>query len=220
MDLMEKVISLCKRRGFVFQSSEIYGGLSAVYDCGPYGVELSKNVQNHWWKHMVQLREDIVGLDAAIFMLPQVWEASGHVAGFADPLVEYKETNERFRVDHLLESVNVSADEKMSEEELQNLFDENFEKLKLPSKKREDYSKVKRFNLLVQSNLGNVTSDLSNPVYLRGETAQGIYVNYKNVLNTTRQKIPFGIAQVGKAFRNEVTARQFIFRTREFEQME
>lgn len=220
MTSMDQIVSLCKRRGFVFQSSEIYGGLSAVYDWGPYGVELARNVGNHWWREMVQKHDNIVGLDAAIFMLPQVWEASGHVGGFADPLVEYKLTNERFRVDQLLSAVGVEADEKMGEEELQSLFDENFEKLALPSKKREEFSPVRRFNLLVQSNLGNVTNDLSNPVYLRGETAQGIYVNYKNVLDTTRVKIPFGIAQMGKAFRNEITARQFIFRTREFEQME
>ena len=218
---MQKIISLCKRRGFVFSSSEIYGGFSAIYDYGPYGAELANNIKKEWWKAMVQMREDIVGLDSAIFMHPKIWEASGHVSGFSDPLSECKKCHNRLRADHLLESADVFADEKMSEEEINKIFSANMEKIKCPICGKSDFTEIKKFNLLVKSNLGNFTGDWSkNPVYLRGETCQGIYVNYKNVLDTARVKIPFGIAQIGKAFRNEITARQFIFRTREFEQME
>lgn len=220
-DLMEKIVSLCKRRGFVFPSSEIYGGFAAVYDFGSYGVELAKNIREAWWKNMVQLREDIVGLDSAIFMHPKIWEASGHVGGFSDPLAECKSCHTRVRVDHLLEEVGVMADEKMKEEEINTLFAQNKEKIVCPKCGKKDFSEAKNFNLLVQSNLGNFTGDWTKePTYLRGETCQGIYVNYKNVLDSSRVKVPFGIAQIGKAFRNEITARQFIFRTREFEQME
>ncbi len=218
---MEKIVSLCKRRGFVFPSSEIYGGFAAVYDYGNYGAELSKNIKNEWWKAMVQLREDIVGLDSSIFMSPRIWEASGHVAGFSDPLAECKNCHARLRVDHLLEDAGVFADEKMTEDEINKLFSENLDKIKCPVCGKKDFTPAKKFNLLVKSNLGNFTEDWGKePVYLRGETCQGIYVNYKNVLNSARVKVPFGIAQIGKAFRNEITARQFIFRTREFEQME
>lgn len=218
---MEKIVSLCKRRGFIFPSSEIYGGFAAIYDFGPYGVELENNIKKFWWKNMVQQRDDIVGLDSSIFMHPKIWEASGHVGGFADPLVECKKCNTRLRVDHLLEDIGVLADEKMSEKEINEIFDKNKKKIKCPNCGNSDFSDVKKFNLLVKANLGNFTEDWTkDPVYLRGETCQGIYVNYKNVIDTTRVKIPFGIAQIGKAFRNEITARQFIFRTREFEQME
>jgi len=220
-ELMEKIVSFCKRRGFVFPSSEIYGGFSAIYDFGPYGVELASNIKKEWWKAMVQMREDIVGLDSAIFMHPKIWEASGHVSGFSDPLAECKKCHSRLRVDHLLEEIGVSADEKMGLEELNKIFEENKEKIKCPSCGKSEFTEIKKFNLLVKSNLGNFTEDWNKePVYLRGETCQGIYVNFKNVLDSTRMKIPFGIAQIGKAFRNEITARQFIFRTREFEQME
>jgi len=220
-DLMEKIVSLCKRRGFVYPSSEIYGGFQAVYDYGPYGTELENAIKRQWWKEMVQKREDIVGLDSAIFMHPKVWEASGHVAGFSDPLTECKSCHARLRVDHLLEEVGVQADEKMAEDEINKLFDKNVAKITCPICGKKSFTKGKKFNLLVKSNLGNITEDPKEPpVYLRGETCQGIYVNYKNVLDSSRVKIPFGIAQIGKAFRNEITARQFIFRTREFEQME
>lgn len=219
--LMEKIISLCKRRGFVYPSSEIYGGLSAVYDYGPYGVELKNAIRDKWWKTMVHDREDIVGLDAAIFMLPKVWEASGHVSGFSDPLVECKKCHTRSRIDHLLEEVGVFADEKMSEQEINKIFSDNKDKVKCPACGAKNFTEAKNFNLLVKSNLGNFTGEWDDDAtYLRGETCQGIYVNFKNVLDSSRVKIPFGIAQVGKAFRNEITARQFIFRTREFEQME
>jgi len=220
-ELFEKIISLAKRRGFVYPSSEIYGGYSAIYDYGPYGVELEKAVKEAWWKNMVQMREDIVGLDSQIFMHPKIWEASGHVSGFADPLAECKQCHTRHRVDHMLEEINVQADEKMSSEEINKIFDANRDKLKCPSCGKQDFTEVKSFNLLVKSNLGNFSGDIDeDPAYLRGETCQGIYVNYKNILDSTRVKVPFGIAQIGKAFRNEITARQFIFRTREFEQME
>jgi len=218
---MEKIVSLCKRRGFVYPSSEIYGGFAAIYDMGPYGVELSTNIKNEWWKYMVQIRPDIVGLDSAIFMHPRTWEASGHVSGFSDPLTECKKCHTRLRVDHLLEDIGVAADEKMSEKEIDKIFSENVKNIKCPNCGSKDFSGAKKFNLLVKSNLGNFTENWDKePAYLRGETCQGIYVDYKNVLDSTRVKIPFGIAQIGKAFRNEITARQFIFRTREFEQME
>ncbi|MDD5750890.1 MAG: glycine--tRNA ligase [Candidatus Pacebacteria bacterium] len=220
-DKMQKIVSLCKRRGFVFPSSEIYGGFAAVYDLGPLGAELANNIKQQWWKSMVYLRDDIVGLDSAIFMHPKTWEASGHVSGFADPLVECKNCHSRLRADHLLEDIDVQADEKMSEEEIAEIFDKNKQKIKCPQCGKSDFTKLKKFNLLVKSNLGNFTEDWQKaPVYLRGETCQGIYLNYLNVLNSMRVKIPFGIAQIGKAFRNEITARQFVYRTREFEQME
>ena len=220
-DSIQKIVSLCKRRGFVFSSSEIYGGFAAIYDYGPYGAEVANAIKRAWWKAMVQLREDIVGLDSSIFMHPRIWEASGHVSGFSDPLAECKNCNARLRVDHLLETIEVFADEKMDEEEINKIFAENKEKIKCPHCGKSDFSDVKKFNLLVKANLGNFAEDWTKePAYLRGETCQGIYVNYKNVLDSTRVKIPFGIAQIGKAFRNEITARQFIFRTREFEQME
>jgi len=220
-NLMEKIVSLCKRRGFVFPSSEIYGGFASIYDFGPYGVELENAVKGEWWKSMVQIRKDIVGLDSGIFMSPKIWEASGHVAGFSDPLIECRKCHSRLRADHLLEDIGVTADEKMSEEDINKLLAENKNKIVCAKCGAKEFTEAKKFNLLVKANLGNFTEDWSkDPVYLRGETCQGIYVNYKNVLDTTRVKIPFGIAQVGKAFRNEITARQFIFRTREFEQME
>lgn len=219
--LMQNIVSLCKRRGFVFPSSEIYGGFAAVYDYGSYGAELINNIKNAWWKAMVQKNENIVGLDASIFMHPKTWEASGHVGGFSDPLAECKECHFRARVDHLLDEAGVFADEKMSEKEINQLLSDNKDKVKCPKCGKSNFSEAKNFNLLVKSNLGNFTEDWSKePTYLRGETCQGIYVNFKNVLDSTRVKVPFGIAQIGKAFRNEITARQFIFRKREFEQME
>lgn len=218
---MDKLVALAKRRGFVFPSSEIYDGFTAIYDFGPYGVELANNIKKEWWKAMTQLRDDVVGLDSAIFMSPKIWEASGHVKGFSDPLTECRKCHSRLRLDSLLEEAGVFADEKMSEEEINDIFEQNRGKIKCPSCSAQDFTPGKKFNLLVQSNLGNFTGDWSKePTYLRGETCQGIYVNFKNVVDTARVKIPFGIAQIGKAFRNEITARQFIFRTREFEQME
>ncbi|MEA1929871.1 MAG: glycine--tRNA ligase [Patescibacteria group bacterium] len=219
-ELMEKIVSLAKRRGFVFPSSEIYGGFAGVYDFGPFGVELENNLKTQWWQKMVYDRDEIVGLDSSIFMSPKIWEASGHTSGFSDPLVECKECNTRHRADKMLEEMGVAADEKMDEEEINKIFDEHKSKLKCPSCGKQDFTPVRKFNLLVKSNLGDFTNDNSDPAYLRGETCQGIYVNYKNVLDSMHPKIPFGIAQIGKAFRNEISPRQFIFRGREFEQME
>ncbi len=220
MDKMEKIVSLCKRRGFVYQSSEIYGGFSGVYDFGPMGVELKNNIKNHWWKWMVQKRRDIVGLDSSIFMSPKIWEASGHTKGFSDPMAECKECNTRIRVDKVLEEIGVLADEKMSEKEINKIFDEHKDKIKCFKCGKQNFSKVRKFNLLVKSNLGDFTENNDNPAYLRGETCQGIYVNFKNVIDSTHLKLPLGIAQIGKAFRNEISPRQFLFRGREFEQME
>lgn len=221
MTQMDKIVSLAKRRGFIFPGSEIYGGLAGTFDYGPLGTVLKENIKSLWRRAMTFEHENIVELDSAIFMHPRVWEASGHVGGFSDPLVEHKKTNKRFRVDHLLEDIGIIADEKMTTEEIQKLFDDNFEKLALPKGERTDFSNVQKFNLLVKSNLGTTKEDVSEePVYLRGETAQGIFVNFKNVLDSTILKIPFGIAQIGKAFRNEIKPQQFVFRMREFEQME
>jgi glycyl-tRNA synthetase len=200
--VMEKLVSLCKRRGFVFQSSEIYGGLGSVWDYGPLGVELKKNVKDRWWGAMVHARDDIEGLDAAILMHPRVWEASGHVAGFADPLVDCRTCKARFRADRL---GDFACPQKPS---------------KHPGEHSAcDLTEPRLFNLMFKTFLGPVEEQAA-VVYLRPETAQGIYVNYLNVLNSSRQKVPFGIAQIGKAFRNEITPGNFIFRTREFEQME
>ncbi|HNW55483.1 MAG TPA: glycine--tRNA ligase [bacterium] len=217
---LENIVSLCKRRGFVYPSSEIYGGLAAVYDYGPYGVELINNIKQTWWREMVYRYDNISGLDSAIFMSPKIWQASGHVSGFSDPLTECRQCHARLRVDHLLEKAGIEADEKMSENEINQLFDDYRHVIKCPECGQQDFTAVRKFNLLVQSNLGDFTGNGNDPVYLRGETCQGIYVNYKNIMDSTRLKVPFGIAQIGKAFRNEITARQFIFRTREFEQME
>ncbi|HOF79681.1 MAG TPA: glycine--tRNA ligase [bacterium] len=217
---LESLVSFCKRRGFVYPSSEIYGGLAAVYDYGPYGVELINNIKQIWWRELVYRYDNISGLDSAIFMNPRVWQASGHVAGFSDPLTECRYCHTRLRVDHLLEGVGAEASDTMSETEINQLFDDYRHLVVCPECGHRDFTQVRHFNLLVHSNLGNFTGNDSNPVYLRGETCQGIYVNYKNILDSTRLRLPFGIAQIGKAFRNEITARQFIFRTREFEQME
>jgi len=219
----EKIISLCKRRGFVFPSSEIYGGFSAVYDYGHYGTLLKNNIREAWWKHMVQYREDVLGLDSAIFMHPTTWKASGHVDSFDDPQVDCRACKSRFRADHILEEFGVNADKAPLEEinaELDKLRDAK--KLKCANCGSTDLTPAKRFSLMVKSNLGSPTDELSeeNVIYLRPETCGGIYLEYKNTMDSLHPKLPFGIAQVGKAFRNEIVARQFVFRTREFEQME
>lgn len=220
---MDKIVSLCKRRGFVFPSSEIYGGLAAVYDYGHYGALLKNNIRDAWWKHMVQLRDDIVGLDSAIFMHPKTWVASGHVGSFNDPQVDCRACKNRMRADHLLESFGIEADKATLEYinlELDKL--KHSGRLKCASCGSADLTPARFFSLMVKSNLGLPAEELTdeNAVYLRPETCGGIYLEYKNILDSTRVKLPFGIAQVGKAFRNEIVARQFIFRTREFEQME
>lgn len=223
VDYLQNIISLAKRRGFVFPSSEIYGGFAAVYDYGHYGTLLKNNIRDAWWRHMVQLRDDVVGLDAAIFMHPTTWLASGHVESFNDPQVDCKKCKTRWRADHILEQFGVSADKQPLEflnAELDKLRQDK--KLKCANCGSTDLTAAKRFSLMVKSNLGSPTDALSeeNVVYLRPETCGGIYLEYKNTIDTARVKLPFGIAQVGKAFRNEIVARQFIFRTREFEQME
>ena len=201
-DVLESLVSLCKRRGFIFQSSEIYGGTGSVWDYGPLGVELKNNVKARWWNAMVREREDVEGLDAAILMHPRVWEASGHVSGFSDPLVDCKACKARFRADKL----------------------EDAQCARKPSKKPGEHgdcqlTEPRQFNLMFKTFMGPVEESAST-VYLRPETAQGIFVNFLNVQQATRQKVPFGIAQIGKAFRNEITPGNFTFRTREFEQME
>ena len=215
---MEDIIALLKRRGFVYQGSDIYGGAAGLYDFGPYGVELLNNLKQNWWHANVHARPDYVGLDSAMFKNPKVWEASGHVGGFSDPLCECKNCNTRIRVDKELEKLGVFADEKMSEEEIKELWDANKDKVKCPGCKKPVWSEPKKFNLLVKSNLGDFTEQNENPVYLPGEACQGIYLNYKNIVDTCRVKIPFGVAQIGKAFRNEISPRNFLFRCREFEQ--
>lgn len=215
---MDDIVSLAKRRGFVYQGSEIYGGEAGLYDFGPYGVELLNNIKASWWRTNVHRKENYVGLDSAMFKNPKVWEASGHTQGFSDPLAECKKCNTRIRVDKELEKIGVTADEKMTEKELNKLFDENRDKIKCPTCGSKDFSAVRAFNLLVKSNLGDFTDTGERPVYLPGEACQGIYLNFKNIVDTTRMKIPFGVAQIGKAFRNEISPRNFLFRTREFEQ--
>ncbi len=215
---MEKIVSLCKRRGFIFQGSEIYGGLAGIYDFGPRGVELLNNIKASWWKANVHDKENYYGLDSGMFKHPKVWEASGHTKGFSDPLAECKECNTRIRVDKELARVGVTADEKMSEEEINKLFDESRDKISCPKCGKKSFGQVRPFNLLVKSNLGDFTSEGSEPVYLPGEACQGIYLNFKNVVDSMQPKIPFGMAQIGKAFRNEISPRNFLFRTREMEQ--
>ncbi len=221
--MIDKLVSLAKRRGFVFPSSEIYGGFAAIYDYGHYGILLKNNIQAAWWKHMVQLRDDVLGLDSAIFMHPTTWVASGHVGGFDDPQIDCRKCKNRMRADHVLESFDINADKAPLEyinEELDKLRAAG--KLKCTNCGSTDLTPAKRFSLMVKSNIGSPTDALSeeNVVYLRPETCGGIYLEYKNTVDSLHPKLPFGIAQVGKAFRNEIVARQFIFRTREFEQME
>ena len=264
-DKFKKIIAHAKEYGFVFQSSEIYDGLSAVYDYGQYGVELKNNIKDYWWKSMVQYHENIVGLDAAIFMHPAVWKASGHVDAFSDPMIDNKDSKKRYRVDVLVEdhivklegkiqkevtkaakrfgdsfdeeqfsntNPRVLSNKKKIEDIKQRLYsameDERLEDVKTliedlgivcPISGSRNWTDVRQFNLMFSTRIGSL-SDEANEIYLRPETAQGIFVNYLNVQKTGRMKIPFGIAQMGKAFRNEIVARQFIFRMREFEQME
>jgi len=215
---MEKIVSLCKRRGFVFQGSEIYGGFAGTYDFGPYGVALRKNVVDAWTNAMKE-HDNMALLDSSIFTAPKVWEASGHVSGFSDPLVVCKECHSKQRADHLLETIGISADEKMTEERINKIFDAHRDKLKCPICDKKNFSSVSAKNLLATASLG-MFEEGDQQVYLRGETAQGIFINYKNILNIGMYSVPFGIAQVGKAFRNEISPRQFLFRKREFEQME
>jgi glycyl-tRNA synthetase len=231
-----ELIAHCKEYGYIFQSSEIYDGLAAVYDYGQNGAQLKKNIRDYWWKSMTQLHDNIVGIDAAIFMHPTTWKASGHVDNFSDPMIDNKDSNKRYRVDHLIEAhAEALAFEGKKEEEFallksmealiaasdyaglkQLIIDNN---IKCAISKTCNWTDVREFNLMFSTQIGSV-ADESDTIYLRPETAQGIFVNFLNVQKTGRMKIPFGIAQTGKAFRNEIVARQFIFRMREFEQME
>jgi glycyl-tRNA synthetase len=259
------LIAHCKEYGFIYQSSEIYDGLSAVYDYGPYGIELKNNIKNYWWKSMVQMHENIVGIDSAIFMHPKTWKASGHVDAFNDPLVDNKDSKKRYRADQLIEGHAEKIDAKNQKDiekaraKFGDAFNEshfrvtndriierqaqidriikrladamkagNMEELKAmideyeivcPESGSRNWTEVRQFNLMFNTQLGNIAGE-EGKLYLRPETAQGIFVNFLNVQKSTRQKVPFGIAQIGKAFRNEIVARQFIFRMREFEQME
>ena len=215
---MNAIVSLAKRRGFVFQGSEIYGGLAGVYDFGPRGVELLNNIKRSWWKANVHDKENCYGIDSGMFKHPKVWDASGHTSGFSDPLAECRECNTRIRVDKELERVGVVADEKMSEADINALFDAHREKIACPNCGAKNFTPARAFNLLVKSNLGDFTSEGAEPVYLPGEACQGIYLNFKNVVDSMSPKMPFGIAQIGKAFRNEISPRNFLFRTREMEQ--
>ncbi len=262
---LKKIISHCKEYGFIFQSSEIYDGLSAIYDYGPAGVELKNNIKKHWWESMVQENENIVGIDSAIFMHPSIWKASGHVDAFNDPLIDNKDSKKRYRADSLIEDEILKYQKKIQKEinkaqkrfgdkfnletfqtthpkvikysekiisiqnklsnalqndnmdDLKNLIDEL--EINCPISGTSNWTDVRKFNLMFDTKMGAVSDDASK-LYLRPETAQGIFVNFLNVQKTARKKIPFGIAQIGKAFRNEIVARQFIFRMREFEQME
>ncbi|MCB9016071.1 MAG: glycine--tRNA ligase [Lentimicrobiaceae bacterium] len=264
-ELFKKIISHAKEYGFVFQSSEIYDGLSAVYDYGQNGVELKNNIKEYWWKAMVRYHENIVGIDSAIFMHPTIWKASGHVDAFSDPMIDNKDSKKRYRADVLVEEFIAKTEEKINKEvekaakRFGDAFDENqyratnprvmeyqskidtaktrlysglekndfdgikklIEELEIvcPVSGSRNWTEVRQFNLMFSTQMGSV-SDEANTIYLRPETAQGIFVNFLNVMKTGRMKIPFGIAQIGKAFRNEIVARQFIFRMREFEQME
>ena len=235
-NIFAELIAHCKEYGYIFQSSEIYDGLAAVYDYGQNGAQLKKNIRDYWWKSMTQLHDNIVGIDAAIFMHPTTWKASGHVDNFSDPMIDNKDSNKRYRVDHLIEAhAEALALEGKKEKEFallksmdgllatsdfaglkQLIVDNN---IKCAISKTCNWTEVREFNLMFSTQIGSVAEE-SDTIYLRPETAQGIFVNFLNVQKTGRMKIPFGIAQTGKAFRNEIVARQFIFRMREFEQME
>ena len=219
---LEEITSLSKRRGFVYQTSEIYGGLANSYEYGPAGVEVLRKIKNLWWDFFISKREDMLGLDSQIILHPKTWEASGHVNSFADPMVEDKITHKRYRADHLIEEwleknkiANPPVVEAMKLEDMANFLKEN----KVKSPDSNEISEVKNFNLLFETSIG-VIADESNKVYLRGETAQGIFSNFKQILDSNRVKLPFGVGQIGKSFRNEITTGQFVFRTLEFEQAE
>lgn len=214
-DLMQKIVSLCKRRGFVFPGSEIYGGLANTWDYGPLGSQLKKNIKDDWWKTFVESRSDMVGIDGSILMNPRVWEASGHVETFNDPLVEDKETHKRYRADHLIEEVTGENVDGKSLEELAAIIKEKG----IKSPDGNELTEPRQFSGMFETTAG-AAEDGEQTIYLRPETAQAIFVNFKNVLDTTRMRLPFGIAQIGKAFRNEITPGNFTFRTLEFEQME
>lgn len=212
---LDDIASLCKRRGFIYQGSEIYGGLSGTWDYGPLGIQLKRNITDLWWKTFVEDREDVYGIDAAIIMNSKVWEASGHVEGFSDPLVEDVKTKKRYRADHLLEEAGIEDVAKMSAGEMDAAIKEH----KVKSPDGNDVSDVRQFNMMFKTQIG-ATEDESSVSYLRPETAAGMFMNYKNVVDSFSPDMPFALAQIGKAFRNEISPRDFIFRVRELEQME
>jgi len=214
---MENLISLAKRRGFIFPGSDIYGGLANTWDYGPYGVELKNNLKRLWWKTFIQDREDMYGVDAGILMNPRVWEASGHVAGFNDAMIDCKKCKTRHRADHLIEEATGKNTEGKTIKEMDEIIKKN--KIKCPKCGVQNFTKTRKFNLLFKTFIGPVEEE-ADTVFLRGETAQGIFVNFKNVLDSMHPKLPFGIGQIGKSFRNEITPGNFIFRTLEFEQLE
>ena len=221
---MDKIVALCKARGFIFPGSEIYGGLANTWDYGNLGVELKNNVKRAWWQKFVQESPYNVGVDCAILMNPKTWEASGHIGGFSDPLMDCRECHERFRADKVIEDFaaehNLTLEGSVdgwSDEKMEQFIADN--KVPCPSCGKSDFTAIRHFNLMFKTFQG-VTEDAKDVVYLRPETAQGIFVNFKNVQRASRKKVPFGICQVGKSFRNEITPGNFTFRTREFEQME
>ncbi|MCC6639270.1 glycine--tRNA ligase [Candidatus Falkowbacteria bacterium] len=214
---METIVNLCKGRGFVYPGSEIYGGLANTWDYGPLGSQMKMNLKAEWWKFFVQKRPDMVGLDSAIFMNPKVWEASGHVANFSDPLVDCKSCKSRHRADHIIEAqADIDVEGKTTQEIDEIIASKG---VKCPKCGEKNFTPVRKFNLLFETLLGVIEGDKSS-IYLRGETAQGIFVNFKNILQSSRKKLPFGVCQIGKAFRNEITPGNFTFRTLEFEQAE
>ncbi len=212
---MEDIVSLTKRRGFIYQGSELYGGLSGTWDYGPLGIQLKRNISNAWWKFFVEDRDDTYGIDAAILMNQKVWQASGHVDGFSDPLVEDMVNKKRHRADHLLEDAGVENVAAMSTEQMNQAFKDN----NIKSPDGNELSEIRQFNMMFQTNVGAI-QDETSVSYLRPETAQGMFVNFKNIVDSFSPNIPFATAQIGKAFRNEISPRDFIFRVREFEQME
>lgn len=219
---LEKIIALCKRQGFIFPTSDIYGGLASSYDYGPMGAELLRHIRNHWWEEMITRRPDMVGIDSQILLHPQTWVASGHVNAFNDPLVEDKVTHKRYRVDHLISEWlghHPQAEEIVVESLNLDQMGDLILRLKITSPEGNEVLPPKAFNIMFQSSIGVVEGE-KMPVYLRGETAQGIFTNFSNILNSTRLQLPFGVGQIGKSFRNEITTGQFVFRTLEFEQAE
>ena len=218
VDSMEKIVNLCKQRGYVYPGSEIYGGLANTWDYGPYGAELKNNIKKAWWKKFIQENKDSYGVDAAILMNPRVWEASGHVGSFSDPLIDCKECKTRHRADKLIESFTDEINpDTLNDKELYDYIVDH--KIPCPNCGKVNYTQIREFNLMFETKRG-VVKDQTSIVYLRPETAQGEFVNFLNVARTSRSKIPFGIGQIGKAFRNEITPGNFTFRTIEFEQME
>ena len=221
-NIMQDLVSLCKRRGIIFPGSEIYGGLANTWDYGPLGVEMKNNIKHLWWKTFVHQKQSMVGLDSGILLNPRVWEASGHVGGFSDPLMDCRDCKTRHRADKLLEensqsNIKPEVIAALNHEELRDMISQH--KIKCPECGSDNFTEIRSFNLMFETNQG-VTDDSSSKVYMRPETAQGIFINFKNIQQATRKKLPFGVAQIGKSFRNEITPGNFIFRTREFEQME